>query len=46
MYIGDYGWGVMLTCYGPADDCCNVNLTGWEADANTTNVWRSPRTVV
>ena len=28
----------MLTCYGPADECCNVNVSGWEADANTTNV--------
>jgi hypothetical protein len=36
--LGDYGWGVMLTCYGPADECCDVDVSGWEADAPTTNV--------
>ena len=36
--LGDYGWGVMLTCYGPADECCDVDVSGWEAGANTTNV--------
>ena len=28
----------MLTCYGPGDECCDVDVSGWEAGANTTNV--------
>ena len=36
--LGDFGWGLVVTCYGPGSGCCDMNTTEWDVNHATQNV--------